>query len=113
LRRRPSGRPVFGGEWTRNARRTLSVCSGQEAPARGSACHTYLSENGAQPDWYIGWLIGRAADDAQPPDGRGKFLDEADHSPEPATEPAVGSVPGHDYPDEQPEQLEQQAGTRL
>ena len=20
--------------------------------------HTYLSENGAQPDWYIGWLIG-------------------------------------------------------
>ena len=20
--------------------------------------HPYLSENGAQPDWYIGWLIG-------------------------------------------------------
>jgi ubiquinol-cytochrome c reductase cytochrome b subunit len=20
--------------------------------------HTYLSENGAQPDWYVGWLIG-------------------------------------------------------
>ena len=24
----------------------------------GARIHPYLSENGAQPDWYIGWLIG-------------------------------------------------------
>jgi hypothetical protein len=60
-------------------------------------------------DWE-GVVVTRA------PDGRGEPLDEADHSPEPATEPAVGSVPAHDYPDEQPEQPEQpeqQAGPRL
>ena len=27
--------------------------------------HPYLSENGAQPDWYIGWLIGALRPDAQ------------------------------------------------
>ena len=30
--------------------------------------HTYLGTNGAQPDWYLGWLIGALRTDAEPRD---------------------------------------------
>ena len=45
----------------RRGRRCCSCSAGWSRSTRsgsGGPYHPYLSENGAQPDWYIGWLIG-------------------------------------------------------